>query len=99
MHPLSIVYPVVGQVHRNEFLALRKQEGVRLGRPKGSRNDPRKGKLAGKDQYIHSLLRRGIPQTKVAEAFHVHRNTLARFLKENPLRTIDAQSPGSPIPV
>ena len=66
-----------------EALARKKVEGVVLGRPKGKKTMVRKKKLYGKDELVLELLLCKIAKKKIAYAFGVNRNTLARFISES----------------
>ena len=63
-----------------EALALRRAQGVVLGRPKGSRKKKKKCKLYSRKSYVLQQLRAGVSQRKMAERCGVSRTTLARFL-------------------
>ena len=83
---LAFAFGLSAEIERNlisqrtrESLARRRAEGVRLGRPPGSRNA--KLKLTGREADIRSLLDRGLSYSAIARRLHVHRNTLARFLE------------------
>ena len=85
---LAFAFGLSSEIERNlisqrtkEALARKKSEGVVLGRPKGRKNNPRKYKLFGKEDYIKNSLEQGIPISKIAKACHVDRNTLTRYLK------------------
>jgi len=69
-----------------EALARKKAEGVKLGRPKGSRNNPEKRKLAGRESYISRQLKRGISKNKIAIRCKVDKHTLYRFIQEKSLK-------------
>lgn len=66
-------------------MARKKSEGVTLGRPLGRKS--RRVKLSGKEEKIRIMLQEGVPQIKIAKKFNVNRNTLAKFIKENSLKT------------
>ena len=85
---LAFAFGLSAEIERNlisqrtkEALARRQAEGVKLGRPKGSRTCPQKHKLYGKRELITGLLSEGMSQRAVARRLKVDRNTLARFLK------------------
>ncbi len=85
---LAFAFGLSAEIERNlisqrtkEALARRQAEGVKLGRPKGSRTSPQKHKLYGKRELITGLLSEGMSQRAVARRLKVDRNTLARFLK------------------
>ena len=67
-----------------EALAKKRAEGVVLGRPKGRKSS--RVKLTGKEEAIRQLLAEKVPQVKIAKLFHVDRNTVAKFIKDNDLR-------------
>lgn len=85
---LAFAFGLSAEIERNlismrtkEALARKKDEGVRLGRPKGKPNAPEKHKLYKKKNYIKTQLRNGISQTKIAASCNVDRKTLSRFIK------------------
>lgn len=63
-----------------EALARKKAEGIVLGRPRGSVNDPVKLKLYHRKDYILSMLESGASYRRIAAECHVDRKTLMRFL-------------------
>ena len=65
-----------------EALARIKSEGIRLGRPCGSKS--KELKLTGKNIRIKKLLEQKIPKNKIAEKLGVHRSTLRRYIMEAP---------------
>lgn len=86
---LAFAFGLSAEIERNlisqrtkEALARKKAEGVRLGRPKGSRTSPEKHKLYGKRKIIEEMVARGMSQRAIARKCKVDRNTLARFLKD-----------------
>lgn len=64
-----------------EALAKKKAEGVKLGRPVGSKN--KKVKLSGKEIAIQTLLEEGHSYAEIARLLHVDRSTLCRFVKNH----------------
>jgi len=67
-----------------EALAKKREQGVVLGRPKGSKSSH--VKLTGKEALIRQMIESDFKQTTMAKALKVHRNTLAKFIKENNLK-------------
>lgn len=63
-----------------EALALRKTQGVVLGRPKGRKNAVLK--LSGKEQEVEALLNKKISKAAIGRIFDVHRITVDKFIKE-----------------
>lgn len=89
---LSFAFALAAEIERTlisqrtkEALARKRQEGVILGRPKGSRN--KKVKLSGKESAIDVLLKEGCSYSEIARLLHCDRSTLTRFVKNH----MDAQ--------
>lgn len=61
-----------------EALALRKKEGVKLGRPRGSANT--KSKLEGAELAISVMIWAGTNVNQMAKLYGTHRNTVKRFI-------------------
>lgn len=68
-----------------EAVARKKAEGVKLGRPIGSKNAHTK--LSGKEDVIRELLSQNQTYSAIARIFHVDRTTLMRFVKNRGLYT------------
>lgn len=66
-----------------DALALRRKQGVVLGRPKGKKNSAKHSKLYGKEAAIKSLRRRGYSKTKSAKILGVDRNTLSKYVLDH----------------
>ena len=82
---LAFAFGLSAEIERNlisqrtrEALLRARNEGVVLGRPKGSKN--KYLKLSGHEQQICDLLNQKMPKIEIARLLHVHRNTLNRFL-------------------
>lgn len=84
---IAFAFALAAEIERNlisqrtrEALAARKKAGVRLGRPAGS------SKKREEFEKMAAILKRqrenGVPISVLARRLGVHRNTLARYLKE-----------------
>ncbi|MBQ8500939.1 MAG: master DNA invertase Mpi family serine-type recombinase [Bacteroides sp.] len=65
-----------------EALARKRTEGVRLGRPIGSRTSPCARKLFSKDALIRRRLQEKVYIKQIAQECKVSRNTLYSYIKE-----------------
>lgn len=63
-----------------EALARKKSEGIKLGRPIGSKK--RNPKLAKHDAYIKRRIAEGAKQVEIARALKVHRHTVKDWLMQ-----------------
>jgi len=61
-----------------EALARRKEEGIVLGRPKGSISKTKK--LTGRETQMQALLKRNVSKSRIARILGVHRITLSNFV-------------------
>ena len=84
---LAFAFGLSAEIERNlisqrtkEALALRKAEGIVLGRPKGV--PAKRVKLSGKEDLIQEMLDTKLSYVKMAEMLGVHRTTLASFVKQ-----------------
>jgi DNA invertase Pin-like site-specific DNA recombinase len=64
-----------------EALALRRAEGVVLGRPVGKKSSHTK--LSGKESEIKKLRKEGIGKSELGRVFGVNRMTIDKFMKDN----------------
>ena len=83
---LAFAFGLSAEIERNlisqrtkEALALRKAQGVHIGRITGSHNS--KVKLSGYEEIIQELLICGFSKAEIARILNVDRSTLWRFLK------------------
>jgi len=83
---LAFAFGLSAEIERNlisqrtkEALALRKAQGIHIGRVKGSHNATKK--LSNYKEIINELLVIGIPKAQIARKLNVDRTTLWRFLK------------------
>ena len=84
---LAFALGISAEIERNlisqrtrEALARRRAEGLRLGRPLGSR----RSSLAPHADTVRRLLAQGTPKTRIARRLRVNVETLRRFLKSEP---------------
>ena len=68
-----------------EALAKKKADGIKLGRPIGSKS--KNLKLSGKEKYIQNQLKNKVSKVHLAKKLKVSRSTLFNFIKENNLDT------------
>ena len=85
---LAFAFGLSAEIERNlisqrtkEALAMRKANGVHIGRIEGSKNSVTK--FTGKEKLIADLLSQGYKKCKIADILGVHRVTLYRYLKTN----------------
>lgn len=85
---LAFAFGLSAEIERNlisqrtkEALAIRKANGVVLGRPAGRRSA--KVKLSGHEDEIAELLEAKVPKLQIARRMGIDRNTLYKFLKDN----------------
>lgn len=87
---LAFAFSLSAEIERNliaqrtkEALARKKQEGVKLGRPKGSQNKILK--LSGKEESIKALLEKKVGISAIARILDVNRLTLTQFINSRKL--------------
>ena len=85
---LAFAFGLSAEIERNlisqrtkEALAMRKANGVHIGRIEGSKNSVTK--FTGKEKLIADLLSQGYKKCEIADILGVHRVTLYRYLKTN----------------
>jgi len=84
---IAFAFSLAAEIERNlisqrtrEALAAKRQAGVRLGRPPGSSS--KKDHVLEELSQIQAMQRQGDSLSKIARHYHIHRNTLFRYLKE-----------------
>ena len=84
---LAFAFGLSAEIERNlisqrtkEALALRKAQGIHVGRKYGSKNLVYK--LSGKEGLVKEMLASGASKAAIARKLHVDRTTLWRFLKQ-----------------
>ena len=84
---LAFAFGLSAEIERNlisqrtkEALALRKAQGIHVGRKYGSKNAVYK--LTGKERLVKEMLVKGVSKVAIARKLHVDRTTLWRFLKQ-----------------
>jgi DNA invertase Pin-like site-specific DNA recombinase len=87
---LAFAFGLSAEIERNlisqrtkEALALRKNEGVKLGRPVGSTSS--KSKLDGAELEISVMLLAGISVNQMAKLYGTHRKTVKLFISKKKL--------------
>ena len=85
---LAFAFGLSAEIERNlisqrtkEALAKRRADGVILGRPKGKKSSH--VKLTFYEDKIRYYRSKKISKCKIAKKLNVHRNTLAKFMKEH----------------
>jgi DNA invertase Pin-like site-specific DNA recombinase len=88
---LAFAFGISAEIERDlisqrtkEALALRKAEGVILGRPTGKKSSH--VKLSGKEQEIKKLLKNGTSKSEIGRIFNVNRMTVDKFMQDNGIR-------------
>lgn len=86
---LAFAFSLSAEIERNlisqrtrEALARKKQEGTKLGRPKGGKPD--QYKLSGKEATILKLLKEKKSKSYISRKLGVNRQTLRNFINQNP---------------
>lgn len=86
---LAFAFGLSAEIERNlisqrtkEALACRRESGVHLGRPNGSRTSVERSKLYPKREQIRMHLVMGESMRSIARHYHTDPRTLGRFLKK-----------------
>ena len=89
---LAFAFGLSAEIERNlisqrtkEALARKRLEGVRLGRPKGSKTKAESYKLYSKENMIIRLLKKNVSQAAIARCCGVTRNTLKAYIAKRGL--------------
>ncbi len=84
---LAFAFSISAEIERNlisqrtsEALQRKKAEGVKLGRPKGSKSSHHK--LSGCEYKIRKMLHEGYPKTLISKQLNVSYSTLYLYMKE-----------------
>ncbi|MBQ7159396.1 MAG: master DNA invertase Mpi family serine-type recombinase [Treponema sp.] len=87
---LAFAFGLSAEIERNlisqrtkEALALRRKEGIKLGRPRGVSST--KSKLDGAELPVSVMLLAGTSVNQMAKLYGTHRNTVKRFICTNNL--------------
>lgn len=87
---LAFAFGLSAEIERNmisqrtkEALARKRNEGLKLGRPKGSLS--KKTKLTGKDEDIKALLEKKVSVAAIARIMNVHRITMKNYISSRNL--------------
>lgn len=88
---LAFAFGLSAEIEKNlisqrtkEALALRKAEGVTLGRPRGTKN--KKTKLQGREEEIKALRKEGLSTKAIGKIYSVSGETVCQFLKQGERR-------------
>jgi len=88
---LAFAFSLSAEIERNmisqrtkEALARKRDEGKKLGRPKGRQSS--KTKLTGKEEAIRELLQKKVSISAIGRILGVHRLTVNRFIKNRKLQ-------------
>ena len=84
---IAFAFSLAAEIERNlisqrtrEALAAKKYAGVQLGRPRGS--SKKKMSVFREKDVLLKMIESGVPLTSIARKYHIHRNTLHRYMKE-----------------
>ena len=84
---IAFAFALAAEIERNlisqrtkEALAVKKLEGIRLGRPPGS--SKKKDCVIAEYETIQSMINEGRSLSFIAKTFGIHRNTLRKYINE-----------------
>ena len=84
---IAFAFALAAEIERNlisqrtkEALAVRKMNGIKLGRPPGSSR--KREKFFNEKDNILKLIENGCTLTYIAKVYHMHRNTVKKYLNE-----------------
>ena len=84
---IAFAFALAAEIERNlisqrtkEALAVKKMEGIRLGRPPG-RSKKRDDFIQNQDNILR-MLRQGLSLTRIAKIYGIHRNTMRKYIEE-----------------
>lgn len=84
---IAFAFALAAEIERNlisqrtkEALAVKKMEGIRLGRPPG--RSKKRDDFIQNQENILRMLRQGLSLTRIAKIYGIHRNTMRKYIEE-----------------
>lgn len=84
---IAFAFALAAEIERNlisqrtkEALAVKKMEGIRLGRPTG--RSKKRDDFIQNQENILRMLRQGLSLTRIAKIYGIHRNTMRKYIEE-----------------